>query len=202
MPPLLPPHAQSRGGRRRAPAALGLAALGARGGRDRGEKEEGRTGNRSPSSIRGMAAHRGGAMAAGDGRPWLLWWRHHKAWRRPEAGAEERGDEGVPTPSSPWAEVPCGGSSTGVGGGRRCSSGRRRWGSRGGARATAVVCGACGLCEEAFYRRDEAVEEGRGGGGGRRASRPVGFNGSGGRCGVVTRRWRDSRRFQSTRRLG
>ena len=36
-----------------------------------------------------------------------------------------------------------------------------------------VVCGACGLRKEAFYRRDKAVEEGRGGGGGRRASRPV-----------------------------
>ena len=96
---------------------------------------------------------------------------------RPGGGrkqGQKRGEnEGVPTPSSPWAEVPCGVSSTGAGGGRRCSSGRRCWGSKEGARAVVVVCGACGLREESFYRRDEAVEEGRGGGGGRRASRPV-----------------------------
>ena len=49
--PLLPPHAQSRGGRRRAPAALGPAALGSRGGWDGGEKEEGSVGDCFPSSI-------------------------------------------------------------------------------------------------------------------------------------------------------
>ena len=55
-------------------------------------------GNRSPSSIRGMAARRGGATAAGGGRPWLVWWRRRKAWRRPEAGAEERGKRGGSNP--------------------------------------------------------------------------------------------------------
>ena len=36
-----------------------------------------------------------------------------------------------------------------------------------------VVCGACGLREEAFYRRVEAVVEGRGGSRSQRAVRLV-----------------------------
>ena len=40
----------------------------------------------------------GGSMEAGGGRPWLVWWQHRKAWRRPEAGAKERGKQGGSNP--------------------------------------------------------------------------------------------------------
>ena len=49
-----------------------------------------------------------------------------------EEGEKGEEAEGVPIPSSPWAEVACGGGSTGAGGGRRWSSGQWHSGARGG----------------------------------------------------------------------
>ena len=88
---------QRRG--RGALAALGPTTLGAGGGREGGGKEEGRPGNRFPSSISEEGARREGATAMAvmpRRRPWR--WHSEVRWR-PGLGERARGGRGVPIPA-------------------------------------------------------------------------------------------------------